>query len=81
MCCQVLGNKTSNLRRFGNNNFSCFGAKQGFGFRRKRDANAEAKHYYNNGNNIELHGSPDASYLFGKDGTPSDVNHNTAKEW
>jgi len=44
--------------RFGNSNNRCFGAKQSFGFRRQRDANAETKHGYHYRHNIELHNSP-----------------------
>jgi hypothetical protein len=44
--------------RFSNNNFSCFGAKKTFGFRRQCDAHTEAKHRYHNCHNIEFHIPP-----------------------
>ena len=44
--------------RFGNSNSRRFSAKQSFDFGRQRDANAETKHRYHYGNNIELHNSP-----------------------
>jgi hypothetical protein len=50
--------------RFGNSNNSRFGAKQGFGFRRQRDANAETKHGDHYRNNIEFHITPFITQLW-----------------